>query len=143
MKTLSTKVQRVYHKAHGGFMKKIQLFLAIMVLIQSKTLWAETCPDMSQSSSTPSGWYMIKQGTPLSSNNLFNGATWNLVFRDEIACLYNNTYPFTNAFQLVSLQNVNEPSQGAWQIVKARNPINDAGTCKSNEIANCPFTYSN
>lgn len=124
-------------------MKKTKLLLILAALALPQALFAETCPDMSQSSVTPPGWYMIRQGTPLSVGNVFNGAVWNVLFSLEVDCLYNNSYPLTNAFQLVSLQNVSQPNQGAWKIQKARKPINNSATCNSNEITNCPFTYSN
>lgn len=111
--------------------------LIISTLFFYSNLFADTCPDMSNTSSAPSGW-ILTLGKPLSHGNQFAGATWNVSFAG-VACVYNsNPFPLS-AFVLVSLDPNLMPimKNSAWNQFSS-----NQARCPSTTYASCSFADS-
>lgn len=129
---------------------KIYNFLIILTLLfYSDILSANTCPDMSSTSSVPPGW-RLTLGQPLAHGNQFTGATWNIPFAG-IACLYNsNPFPLSS-FVLMGLDSKLTPTVPSSTWYLAYPPSNkipcitifgQGCRCLNSEYANCSFADS-
>lgn len=128
--------------------QKIFKLLAISIFFcaigYKPTVFADTCPDMSSTSTIPSGW-TLTEGEPQPLGNIFDGAVWaDINSHRVIHCVY-NSYP-TSTFVLMRNQNATPFVPGSnWLTIG--NMFCDPQTnqfcrCDSNVYPACPFDNS-
>lgn len=110
----------------------------------NQIITADTCPDMSGTSTIPSGWTLTR-GKPQPLGNIFIGAAWNIVNgHNVIHCVYNTSLNPT--FVLMKNQNATPFVPGSnWKTISNApcNPQTEQFCrCDSNVYPACPFDNS-
>lgn len=126
--------------------KIYSLLIIFTFLVYSDVLFANTCPDMSSTSSAPPGW-ILTLGKPLRTGNQFAGATWNVAFAG-IACVYNSNPNPLSTFVLVGLDSNLTPivPGSTWYIPSTKIPcitiLNQGCRCANSQYTSCSFADS-